>query len=151
MRLPGREANSAKFEDRGGWWFRRVAVRLVQFGEQGCNGLRATTLDLYSRRRAMRSTRWPAPTRSWLRRAVHLAAAGLLMSIVASCGGALDANSTWRDFMAASSADRDEAVTQVALALHAPESVTPLGRPNIDYLCAGSPNQTLGWAVKITG
>jgi hypothetical protein len=70
---------------------------------------------------------------------------------LSACGTSLDANTTCRDFLQAAQQDQDAAVSQVASDLHAGNAFTPLGRPNIDYLCANDPTMTLGAAVKYTG
>jgi hypothetical protein len=80
--------------------------------------------------------------------AVVFGAASLVLS---ACGNSLDASTTCRDFLQAPPQDQDAAVSKVASDLHAGNALTPLGRPNIDYLCANSPTMTLGAAVKSTG
>ena len=80
----------------------------------------------------------------------------LLAAVItlAGCGGGggrLDARSSCRDFMDASSEDQDRAVSRLAVEFRAPDAVTPLGRPNVDYLCAANPDRTLGDAVRATG
>ena len=55
------------------------------------------------------------------------------------------------DFLHAPLADQDAAVSQVASDLGAANAVTPLGRPNINYLCASEPDMTLEDAVRHTG
>jgi hypothetical protein len=83
----------------------------------------------------------------------------LLLSVVllavspglSACGASLSANSTCRDFLQATPQDQDAAVSQVASDLRAGNALTPLGRPNIDYLCANDPTMTLGAAVKSSG
>jgi hypothetical protein len=78
--------------------------------------------------------------------------AALAVGLLTGCGGGgLSANSSCQDFMNASPQDQDQAVSQLASQLHAPDAVTPLGRPNIDYLCTNEPNDTLGWAISHTG
>jgi hypothetical protein len=69
-----------------------------------------------------------------------------------ACGGgsSLGASTSCRDFMNASPQAQDQAVSKVATQLNAPDAVTPLGRPNINYLCASQPDETLGWAVDHT-
>lgn len=63
----------------------------------------------------------------------------------------MDAQTTCRDFMQAAPADQDAAVDQVASEAGAANAVTPLGRPNVDYLCTQDPEMTLGEAVELTG
>ena len=75
-----------------------------------------------------------------------VSAAGL-----AGCGQAsLSASSSCQDFLSASPTDQDAAVSKLAGELHAPDAVTPLGRPNVNYLCANEPNMTLGDAISKT-
>jgi hypothetical protein len=70
---------------------------------------------------------------------------------VAGCGNSISATTSCNDFLHASPQDQDAAVSKVAADQHAPNSVTPLGRPNINYICASAPNMTLGDAVSHTG
>lgn len=75
----------------------------------------------------------------------------LVTTVSTACGQSLSASSTCADLMRASQADRDQAVAAIASDEHAPNSVTPLGRPNIEYLCAQAPHMTLGEAIRRTG
>ena len=85
-------------------------------------------------------------------KATIMASAALAAALIAGCGGSgLGTNSSCQDFLNASPQDQDQAVSQLAVQLHAPDAVTPLGRPNIDYLCTNEPNNTLGWAISHTG
>lgn len=77
--------------------------------------------------------------------------AGLVIIAVSGCGNSLDASSSCKDFLNASRQDQDAAVNKVASDKRAGSAVTPLGRPNINYLCANSPDMTLGDAVSRTG
>lgn len=70
---------------------------------------------------------------------------------LAGCGSSLSKDSSCKDFLNASATDQDAAVKSIASDMHAANAVTPLGRPNIDYLCAGSPDKTLGEAIQQTG
>lgn len=88
--------------------------------------------------------------------ATHAAAvtvAGLLAAttLLTGCGKHLTANSSCRDFLNASASEQDAAVNRIAADLHAGNAVTPLGRPNINYLCANAPGMTLGTAIQHTG
>ena len=77
--------------------------------------------------------------------------AALVVGLLTGCSGSgLTADSSCQDFMNASPQDQDQAVSQLAGQLHAPDTVTPLGRPNIAYLCTNEPNNTLGWAISHT-
>jgi hypothetical protein len=81
-----------------------------------------------------------------------LALSTVSLAFVFGCGGSsLAASSSCHDFLNASQQEQDEAVSRLAGALHAPNADTPLGRPNINYLCAGNPQMTLGEAVSHTG
>jgi len=78
-----------------------------------------------------------------------LACVGLL----AGCGkkAGLTSSSSCKDFLNASPTDQVSAIDKIAAQEHAPNSTTPLGQPNIGYLCAGDPNMTLGEAIRRTG
>jgi hypothetical protein len=76
---------------------------------------------------------------------------GACSLVMAACGGGLTANSTCTDYLNASSQDQNAAVDSIAGQLHASNAVTPLGRPNIDYLCAQEPTATLGQVIQQTG
>lgn len=92
------------------------------------------------------------PTPSRRLRSYAVAAALVAVTLpLAACGGGLSADSSCRDFLEASPADQDAAVRSIAVDEGAQNAVTPLGRPNIDYLCAGNPDTTLGEAVRMTG
>jgi hypothetical protein len=83
---------------------------------------------------------------------VLLTCLALAGPILSGCGGSgLSASSSCQDFLSASTQDQDAAVSKLAGELHAPDAVTPLGRPNVNYLCANEPNMTLGDAVSKTG
>jgi hypothetical protein len=66
-------------------------------------------------------------------------------------GEEMNADTTCRDFLQASYEDQNAAIARVADELGTENSLTPLGRPNIDYLCTGDQDRTLGEAVKATG
>lgn len=80
-----------------------------------------------------------------------LAIAGACAVLLAGCGSGLTAKSSCSDFNNASSQDQDAAVSKIAGQLHAGNAVTPLGRPNVSYICANSPTTTLGDAIRHTG
>jgi Cyclophilin type peptidyl-prolyl cis-trans isomerase/CLD len=73
------------------------------------------------------------------------------ISMLSGCGTTLDASTSCRDFLHAPSQDQDAAVSKVASDLRVGSALTPLGRPNIDYLCANNPEMSLGAAVQSTG
>jgi len=72
---------------------------------------------------------------------------GALAVGLSGCSSSLSAKSSCKDFLNASQSDQIQAIDKVAAQEDAPDATTPLGMPNISYLCAGDPNQTLGWAV----
>lgn len=71
-------------------------------------------------------------------------------ALLAGCGNGLTAQSSCKDFMAAGIDEQNTAIAQIAVDEHSPDAVTPLGRPNIDYLCAQDGSMTLGRAVALT-
>jgi hypothetical protein len=75
-------------------------------------------------------------------------APGLLTS---GCGKQLTATSTCSDLLAMSPQDQDAAIRKIAAQYHAGNALTPLGRPNIEYLCGKHPKMTLGTAIRDTG
>src|SRR5207237_10798217 len=85
-----------------------------------------------------------------MRRAAGALGALCVVSVlVIGCGGSeLNAGSSCRDFMRASSQKHDAAVSRVATQLRAPWAVTPQGRIRVNYICAGSPDTKLGVAVR---
>lgn len=86
--------------------------------------------------------RWPAV----------LSATAILAAAATGCSTAsLDADSSCKDFLKAPIEDQNEAVSSIAADTGAANAVTPLGRPNINYICANSPDKTLGYAVERTG
>lgn len=71
---------------------------------------------------------------------------------LAACGGqALTASSPCQDYLSSPKQVQDSAVSRIAGEKHAGNAVTPLGRPNIDYLCANNTNMTLGQVIEATG
>jgi hypothetical protein len=87
-----------------------------------------------------------------VRRAIAgVSVAGMCVVLLAGCGGGLSASSSCKDFNNASLQDQDAAVSKIAGQLHAGNAVTPLGRPNVSYICANSPTTTLGDAIRRTG
>ena len=75
-----------------------------------------------------------------------LAIAGL-----AGCGSDLSADTSCQDFLNAPLDEQDQAVSSIAADVGAAEAVTPLGRPNVSYICANNPDETLGEAIEATG
>lgn len=76
-----------------------------------------------------------------------LASAGGII-VLAGCGNStLGSKSSCKDFLYASQEDQDRAVSRLAVDLRAPDAVTPLGRPNVNYFCADNPQKRLGEAV----
>lgn len=81
-----------------------------------------------------------------------LALGAVSIAILTGCSGAgLDADSTCRDFLNASVDEQNALVSQVAAEIGAANAVTPLGRPNVDYLCVQSPDMAVGEAIQLTG
>jgi hypothetical protein len=74
-----------------------------------------------------------------------------LLGLLAGCANSLSASSSCQDFLNASQSDQVQAIDSIAAQEHAPDATTPLGMPNVSYLCANDPGQTLGWAVQQTG
>ncbi len=70
---------------------------------------------------------------------------------LSGCGEEMNADTTCRDFLQASADEQNKAIAQVADELGTQNALTPLGRPNIDYLCSNDQDRTLGQAVKMTG
>jgi hypothetical protein len=89
-------------------------------------------------------------SKSLVRQAAMVVLGGCCL-IMAACGGGLTANSSCTDYLNASSQDQNDAVESIAGQLHAGNAVTPLGRPNIDYLCTQEPTATLGHVIQQTG
>jgi hypothetical protein len=79
-----------------------------------------------------------------------VAAAGFLAVALAGCSAWLTAKSSCHDFLNASPSDQAQASDKIAAQENAPDATTPLGMPNVSYLCAGAPQQALGWAVQQT-
>jgi hypothetical protein len=75
---------------------------------------------------------------------------GCLTVALAGCSSGLTAQSSCRDFLNASQSDQVQAIDKIAPQENAPDATTPLGMPNVSYLCTGSPDQTLGWAIQQT-
>jgi hypothetical protein len=86
-------------------------------------------------------------------RRLGVAATASLLSLMGlvGCGKELTASSTCSDFLSTSPQDQDAAVRKVAARYHAGNALTPVGRPNIDYLCGNHPKMTLGTAIRDTG
>ena len=83
-----------------------------------------------------------------------LMTAGLLSIVAGGCSGlgtSIGASTSCKDFLHASPQDQEAAVSKVAADMRAGNAVTPLGRPNVNYICANSPGKTLGDAVRATG
>ncbi|HEY1617234.1 MAG TPA: hypothetical protein VGG25_06425 [Streptosporangiaceae bacterium] len=99
--------------------------------------------------RAFRAVAGGGPLASAVRLVPALTLAGLL-TCMAGCGNSLSAGSSCKDFMNASQSAQIQAIDQIAPKEDAPDATTPLGMPNVSYLCAGDPSQTLGWAIRQT-
>jgi len=80
-----------------------------------------------------------------------LSTAATCAVLLAGCSNGLSASSSCKDFNNASAQEQDSAVSKIAGELRAGNAVTPLGRPNVSYICANSPTTTLGDAIRRTG
>ncbi len=72
--------------------------------------------------------------------------AGWLILGLVLCGCApsgLNGASTCKEFMNSSQKEQYDVVSKLASEYKKPSYATPLGRPNIPYYCAASPNLTL--------
>jgi hypothetical protein len=96
-----------------------------------------------------RAVRW-LTARQPRSRPLIVALLGCLTVALAGCSGGLSASSSCKDFLNASQTDQVQAIDKIAGQENAPDATTPLGMPNVSYLCAGNPSQTLGWAVRQT-
>jgi hypothetical protein len=106
------------------------------------------TADRHSRART------GIPPRSWhttWRVVPAIAVLGGLAASLSGCSGSLTANSSCQDFLNASQSDQVQAIDQLAAQEDAPDATTPLGMPNVSYLCTEVPSNTLGWAIRETG
>jgi hypothetical protein len=63
----------------------------------------------------------------------------------------MDADTECREFLQAAREEQDAAIARIADEIGARDALTPLGRPNIDYLCSRDQDRTLGEAVELTG
>lgn len=71
---------------------------------------------------------------------------------LAACGAdPMSADTSCRQFLQAPADERDAAVARVSDEVGAQMAVTPLGRPNIEFLCSQDQDGTLGDAVRNTG
>jgi hypothetical protein len=60
------------------------------------------------------------------------------------CGGEeLSASSSCEDFLAASPEDQQQTISKLSSEFNTPQLTTPLGEPNVAYVCASSPEMTL--------
>jgi len=77
---------------------------------------------------------------------------GLSGALAAACGvNEMGAETSCRDFLQAPADEQNAAIARVADEQGTNNALTPLGRPNIDYLCSGDQDRTLGDAVRLTG
>ena len=78
-----------------------------------------------------------------------LALAVAVITALAGCGSSeLSAKSSCKDYVNASADEQRAAIGRLAQELHAPKVNTPLGRPNVDYLCAADGSRTLGSVIS---
>jgi hypothetical protein len=72
---------------------------------------------------------------------ISIAAAALFLF---GCGGGgLSASSSCEEFLAASPEDQQQTISKLSSEFDTPELTTPLGEPNVAYVCASSPDMTL--------
>lgn len=83
--------------------------------------------------------------------------AGVLLIGLAATGCGIDeseemnADTECREFLQAPRDEQDAAIARVSDDIDARNALTPLGRPNIDYLCSQDQDKTLGKVVEQTG
>lgn len=65
--------------------------------------------------------------------------------------GTIDEKTSCRDFLQADPTEQDKAVARVADKLGVQGVMTPLARPNVNYICGNEPDATLGSAVRDSG
>lgn len=75
----------------------------------------------------------------------------VIAGLITSCAQELNATTSCRDFLQASSDEQSAAVARVADELSVQDAVGPLGQANITYLCGNDGDMTLGQAVEATG
>jgi hypothetical protein len=67
-----------------------------------------------------------------------------LTVLVVGCGSSsLAAGSTCEDFMSASPEEQAEVISKLSSDFDTPETATPLGSPNVAYVCSSEPEMTL--------
>ncbi len=92
------------------------------------------------------------PRFKMLRSTQVVSALGVAVLGMAGCGGGeLTASSSCHDYMQANANDKSAAVARVAEERRISGASGPLGMSNIDYICGGNPNTTLGDAVAGSG
>lgn len=70
-------------------------------------------------------------------------------SVIAGCSftPAVTKDTLCSDFVRLTDQQRNDAVTRLAVELHNPDVTTPLGRPNVEYVCAQAPSMTVGQVI----
>lgn len=63
----------------------------------------------------------------------------------------IGADTSCREFLQADSEEQNSALARVADEKGAKNTLTPLGRPNINYLCSRDQDRTVGEVVESTG
>lgn len=58
-------------------------------------------------------------------------------------GGGLEASSSCEDFLASAPEDQAQTISKLSSQFDTPELTTPLGEPNVAYVCSSSPEMTL--------
>ncbi|HEX2419539.1 MAG TPA: hypothetical protein VHJ83_15675 [Micromonosporaceae bacterium] len=66
-------------------------------------------------------------------------------------GREMTASTSCREFLQQPRNVQDAAIARISDELGTREAMTPLGRPNIDYLCSQDQDLTLGEAIRMTG
>lgn len=84
----------------------------------------------------------------WRMIAGAIALALVALSACSSAGALVSANTLCSDFMKLSANERDDAVNRLAVELNNPDVVTPVGRPNVEYMCAQTPSMTIGQVIQ---
>lgn len=65
-------------------------------------------------------------------------------TVLLGCGGGgLSASSSCEDFLSAAPEDQEQTISKLSSQFDTPELTTPLGEPNVAYVCSSSPEMTL--------
>lgn len=78
-----------------------------------------------------------------------LCVAALAFTVLGGCTSRTVTQDTpCSEFMKLSESQRNDAVIRIASELGNPDVTTPLGRPNVEYVCAQAPKMTLGRVIE---